>query len=111
MKAHYFLTGALVALIGLLAGCAGHEYYTGNVCGSDYRCMKDQMFQYRQQAAALNMMAARYTREAKIKSEQLGQDSEQARKTQEMAQKFSQQADDADHLAHEYQRQLPHNAY
>jgi hypothetical protein len=107
MKAHYFLTGALVALIGLLTGCAGHEYYTGNVCRSDYRCMKDQMFQYRQQAAALNMMADRYTREA----QELGQDSEQAKKNQAMAQKFSQQAEEADHLAWEYERQLPHNSY
>ena len=111
MKAHYFLIGALVGLIGLLTGCAGHEYYTGNVCGSDYRCMKDQMFQYRQQATQLNIIADRYALDADMKAQELGQNSDEARKSQEMATKLSQQAQEADQLAHQYQRQLPHNAY
>lgn len=111
MKDRYFLAGGLLLLLGLLAGCAGEKAYSGNVCGSDYRCMQEQVFQYRQQADALNLMADRYAREANMKAQELGKDSEEARKSQEMAKKYALQADEADKLAREYRRQIPHNAY
>lgn len=107
-----FLTGVLLSAIGLVTACAMEK--PGNArtsCGSDYHCMKDLMFQYRRQAAELNVMADRYAGEADTKSQELGPNSEAAKKSQEMARKFSLQAQEADRLAHDYAQGLPHNVY
>ena len=112
MKDRQFLGGGLLLMAALLAGCAtGASNSAQTVCGTDYHCMRDLMFQYRQQATELSAMAERYAREADVKANQLGQDSEQVRKSQEIAKKFWSQAQEADQLAREYQRQLPHNVY
>jgi hypothetical protein len=81
------------------------------VCGPDYHCLKDLMFQYRRQAAELNVMADRYAGEADTEARELGPNSESAKKSREMARKFSLQAREADRLAHDYAQELPHNVY
>ena len=104
--------GSGLLLVALLVGCAtGASDTAGTVCGSDYHCMRDLMFQYREQATDLSRLAERYVREADAKAKELGQNSEEVRKTQELAKKFWTQAQEADQLAHEYQSQLPHNVY
>lgn len=106
------LTGVLLSAVGLVPACAmeGPDNVR-TACGSDYQCLKDLMFQYRRQAAELNAMADRYAREADIKAQELGPNSESAKRSQEMARKFSLQAQEADRLAHDYARELPHNLY
>lgn len=112
MNDRLFIGGGLLLVGTLLAGCAGKTPDTvGTVCGSDYRCMYDRMFEYRRQAADLNVMAERYAREAAINAREFGQNSDQVKKSQELAGQFSAQAQEADQLAHEYSRRLPHNAY
>lgn len=111
MKSRHFLGGGLLVMGTLLTGCAaGTSDTVGTTCGSDYHCVRDLMFHYRQQATDLNMIAERYAREADFKAKELGQDSAEVKKSQEMAKKFWAQAQEADQLAHEYQYQLPHNA-
>lgn len=111
MNDRHFLGGGLLLVVGLVAGCAAEGYNTaGATCGADYHCVRDQMFQYRQQAAEFNRMAERYAHEADIKAQQQGQDSEQVRTSQELAKKYWLQAQEADQLARDYQNQLPHNA-
>ena len=112
MNTRHVIGGGLLLAAGLLAGCAtGASDTAATACGADYHCARDLMFQYRQQARELSMIAERYAREADIKARELGQDSEQVRSSQEMARKFWLQAQEADELAHEYQNQLPHNVY
>jgi len=120
MKDQPFLECGLLLLVALLAGQAGcatgapatsvSDSYQ-KVCGTDYHCVQDKMFEYRDQAAQLTLMAERYAREAEVKAKELGQNADEVRKTQAMAQKLWSQAQEADQLAQEYQRQIPHNAY
>ena len=113
MKGRLFLGGGVLFAGALLTGCAttGASDAVGTPCGSDYHCTRDLMFQYRQQASALSMMAERYAREADLKARELGQDSAEVKKSQEMAKKLWAEAQEADQRARDYQYQLPHNAY
>lgn len=109
MSNHYFLTAALLVLVTACAmeGRDGAR----TTCGSDYHCARNLMFQYRQQATELHALADRYVHEANIKSQDLGPDSDAAKKSLEMARRFSLRAQEADQLAHDYQQELPHNVY
>lgn len=114
MKNRRFWGGGLLLAGALLTGCATgapNSSTAGTACGSDYHCMRDLMFQYRQQATDLSMMAERYAREADLKAKELGQDSAEVKKSQEIAKKFFAQAQEADQRARDYQYQLPHNAH
>jgi hypothetical protein len=115
MKTRQVIEGGLLLTGALLIGCAGEATQTGNIvwatCGADYRCVRDQMFHYRQQARELGSMAERYEREAAIHAKEFGQDSDQAKQSWALAEKFWMQAREADHLAHEFLYQLPHMAY
>ncbi len=112
MKGRHLIGGGLLLAGALLTGCTtGASSTAGTGCGSNYHCTRDLMFQYRQQAAQLSMMAERYAREADLKASELGQDSAEVKKNQEIAKKFWAQAQEADQRAREYQYQLPHNAY
>src|SRR5262245_3692137 len=112
MKGRHLIGGGLLVAGALLTGCAtGAPSTGGTACGSNYHCTRELMFQYRQQAAELSMMAQRYAHEADLKAIELGQDSAEVKKNQEIAKKFWAQAQEADQRAREYQYQLPHNAY
>jgi hypothetical protein len=69
----------------------------------------DLAFHYRLQAEELRAMAQRLELEAAWYAKQGGQDSEQAKRSQEMAKGMWAAADEADELAREYRSQLPHN--
>lgn len=112
MKGRHVIGGGLLLAGALLTGCTtGASSSVDTACGSNYHCTRDLMFQYRQQATDLTMMAQRYAREADLKARELGQNSAEVKKDQEIAKKFWAQAQEADQRAREYQYQLPHNAY
>ena len=112
MTYHNVIQAALIVLMGQITACAMRgPAPEQTACGSDYHCIKDLMFQYRQQAAHLNALADRYTRQADLKAQELGSTSDAAKASQDLAKRFSLQAQEADQLAREYQRQLPHNDY
>lgn len=98
------LVGAMV-----VAGCATASEPVVAKCGSDYTCLRDTMFQYRQQAAELSALAQRYELEAMAKARELGQDAEPVAKSRELAKQLRAEAQQADELARDAQRQLPHN--
>jgi hypothetical protein len=101
--------GALILVAAAAAGCAAASDPVLARCGSDYTCLRDTMFQYRQQAAELSALAQRYELEAQAKAKEMGQDAEQVVKSREMAKQLRAEARQADELARDAQRQLPHN--
>ena len=106
------IQAALVALVSQVTACAIEGPASQQAtCGSDNHCIKDLMFHYRQQAADLNVLADRYARQADLKAQELGTTSDAANASRDLAKRFSRQAQEADQLAREYQRQLPHNDY
>src|SRR5947208_1410720 len=54
-------------------------------CGSNYTCLKDTAFQYRQQAEQLSALAQHYEIEAEEKARELGQDAEQVKRNHDLA--------------------------
>ena len=74
-----------VALAGsLLAGCAvGQPDTTLASCGSNYSCMTDKTFEYRQQAAKLAAIAQRYEMEAEVRAKELGRDAQQVKQSRD----------------------------
>jgi hypothetical protein len=76
---------------------------TATQCGSDYSCLSNMAFKYRQQAEHLTALAQRYELEAAAMTEQ------DATRQRQRAQAYWSEAREADELAQEYRRQLPHN--
>lgn len=111
MKHLSIILSSSVMLIGtILAACT-----TGTTtqpvttsCGTNYSCMKDMAFQYRQQAAQLSAIAQRYEMDAAARAADPGQDTE-VKHQRELAAQYRSEAKEADELAHEYFSQLPHN--
>ncbi len=102
--------GGVVLLTVLLAGCAtGMSQPSATSCGSNYACLQEMASQYRQQAQQLNALAQRYEMEADAKTRELGQDSEQVKRTRDLAKHAWAEAQEADELARQYRSQLPHN--
>jgi hypothetical protein len=66
------------------------------------------MFKYRQQAAELRAIAGRYELEARQSAGVRGEGDKQARHSLENAQALWTAAEEADQLAREYQRAVPH---
>ena len=92
-------------VIGTLAtGCASIKTdQTTAQCGSDYSCLTEMAFKYRQQADQLSALAQRYELEAAAMT------GEDAKQQHQRAQAYWSEAQQADQLAQEYRRQLPHN--
>ena len=111
MKPSQFIMMSGIVLLGaLIAGCAaGSTQPYATTCGHDYACMSDRAFQYRQQAMQLSALAERYEIEAETKAKEIGQDAEQVNRQHELAKKLWADAQEADDLALQYRRQLPHN--
>jgi hypothetical protein len=106
------LLGGMVFVGAIIAGCAsapGPTEPAAMSCGNDYACLKDATFRYRQQAVQLSALAERYEIEAEAKAKELGQDAEQVKRDRDLAKQYWSEAQQADELAREYRRQLPHN--
>jgi len=109
VKTHVFLHSGGMFLTAVLIGCTtGAVEREGMECGADYRCVRDMVAQYRQQAAELQAMADQYAADAASRSRQSGQESEQAKRSGDLAKQMWTQAQEADQHAREYQSQLPH---
>ena len=101
----YGILAVSSVLIGALTtGCGTTKTdQTTRQCGSDYSCLSDMAIKYRQQADQLSTLAQRYELEAAAMT---GPD---AKQRHERAQAYWSEAQQADELAQQYRRQLPHN--
>lgn len=86
------LVGSLILDTAIAVGCAK---YTPN----------DQVVVYRQEAEELRAAAQYYEGEARRSVQEAGQDSEEARRYRDFAQRASVEAMEADRYAEEYDRQ------
>lgn len=111
MRTQSFLLGSgLLLLATVVAGCATDSAErTIAPAAAVSKDPGDMAFRYRLQAAELHAMAQRLEFEAAWYAKQGGQDSGQAKRSQEMAKEMRAAADEADQLAREYRNQLPHN--
>lgn len=111
MKPSYFSMRNCTVLIGLLiAGCTTQaSTLPATSCGTNYECLRATEFQYRQQAAEFTALAQRYEIEAEAKSRELGQEAEQVKHHRDLASQYWSEAEQADELARQYRRQMPHN--
>lgn len=107
--------GGPLLLAGVLAGCAGlaadqpsPTTGAGEMKAVSQREAADLAFRYRQQAAELREAARRYELEAEIQSKTMGRDHEQVRRTLEAAASLRTAASQADEMALEFRRQVPH---
>jgi hypothetical protein len=93
--------------LAVLGGCAAMDRTTGpgQAISAD---AGEKAFQFRLQAAELREMAKRLELEAQWYAQQFGQDSEQAKRSREMAKTMWATAAEADRLATEHQSQVPH---
>lgn len=117
MRLHRTLYIALapLALSAVLYGCATPSAEQPTVTNASTKATApgagmlnptDLVFQYRQQAAELRDMARRLETEALVYAQR--QESDQAKRTLEMAKDMRTAADTADERAREYRRQVPH---
>jgi hypothetical protein len=97
--------------LALLAACATATPADPEVarCGNDYRCLSEMANRYRQDAAELSRMAQRYEVEAEAAAREAGRDSEQAKRSRDVAKQLRSEAEMADLKASEYRSALPHN--
>lgn len=109
-RSHILHTSGVVLAGAIVAGCAaGTAPPVATSCGSNYTCLSDTAFQYRQQAAQLSALAQRYEIEAEAKARELGKDAEQVKHNRDLAMQYWSEAQKADEMALEYRSQLPHN--
>jgi hypothetical protein len=102
--------GFLISVGAVILGCAsGPTTAATSICGSDYACLKQATSRYRQQAMQLSALAERYEIDAAAKAQELGQDAEQVKRQRELAKQYWSEAQQADELAQQFRRQLPHN--
>ena len=101
----YGLFAVASVVIGILTtGCTTMKTDQANAqCGSDYSCLSEMAFKYRQQADHLSTLAQRYELEAAAMT------GEDAKQQHQRAQAYWSEAQQADQLAQDYRRQLPHN--
>ena len=69
-----FLSGTF--MVACAVGTGETQQTTVAPCGTDYRCIKDMAFHYRQQAEQLSALAQRYEHEAALKSTLAGHDAD-----------------------------------
>ncbi len=109
-RSQAILTSGVVLVGAIVAGCAAETTQPiATSCGSNYTCLSDTAFQYRQQAAELSALAQRYEIEAQVKARELGKDAEQVKHNRDLAMQYWSEAQKADEMAREYRSQLPHN--
>lgn len=108
-RSQVILTSGVVLIGAMVMGCATGSTQLAASCGSNYTCLKDTAFQYRQQAEQLSALAQRYEFEADAKVRELGQDAEQVKRSRDLATQYRSEAQEADEMARLYRSQLPHN--
>jgi hypothetical protein len=114
MKRGGLFINSLMLTTALLAGCAanvpGPARSTSDPVpeAASQREASDLMFKYRQQAAELRALAGRYELEAQSFARVKGEGDEQTKRNLENAKALWAAADEADRLAREYQRAVPH---
>ncbi len=115
MKPTYFGAVSAIAMASLLAACAiqpaptmqsqlapaGPEVATQHEAG-------ELAFRYGQQAAHYRDLATRFDIEARWYGGRFGEQDPQARQSQAKAQQLWAAAEEAEELAREYRRQVPH---
>ncbi len=111
MRMQSFLLGSGLFLLATVAvGCAtGSDERTITPAAAVSKDPGDLAFRYRLQAAELSALAQRLEFEAQWHAKQGGPDSEQAKRSREMAKEVWAAADEADQLGRQYRSQLPHN--
>ncbi|MDE3226719.1 MAG: hypothetical protein KGN30_15060 [Nitrospirota bacterium] len=101
--------GTLMASLVMAAGCSTTSMDNSNIAAAtNYKEIGDRVAQYRQRASELRSAAARLEWEAGRFAAQAGKVSEQAQQKMELAKQTWAAADEADAVAREYRKQLPH---
>jgi hypothetical protein len=106
---------AIIVVVTVMVGCAGHltegigpapaAVQAEFVSQSDAR---DLAFKYRREAADLREMARRLEAEVQWLTDHVGSTDEQIRRSRETARQLWAAADQAEQLARDYRRQVPH---
>ena len=111
MRLNHILAATILVSGSVSAGCSGSApQHSTILCGStDYTCLTNAEFQYRQEAERYGALADRYRAEADMKAVELGQNSEEVKKQQALAQHYSSESEKADALARQFRSELPHN--
>lgn len=115
MKTRQMIHHSLMAGVLFLAGCATdlHQRSTAaNRTGESQVVTQEQArhltAQYRRQASDLRELAQRTAWEAQWYASQFGADDQEASRRRLQSQQFWAAAEEADQLAREYRRQVPH---
>ena len=107
------LAGSVAVAAMFFAGCATEVSAPAAGATEEPRVVtqgeaSDLMFKYRQQAMELRDMAKRMEVEANWYGGRFGQSDERAQESREKASQLWMAAQEAEQLAHEYGRQVPH---
>lgn len=109
LTSHGLVGSRGVAFAALLVGCAtGAVEKSREDCGADYRCEVDLVAQSREQAFQLQALAQQYAADADLQAVQNGPDSEQAKRTRDLAKQMWARAQEAHQRARELRGQVPH---
>lgn len=116
MKTRTAIQGSVLTAVMLVAGCAGEvishpSQETGVPAGRAYVTQeqaRNLVAKYRQQASDLRMLAQRSEWEARWYAGQFGADDQERIRRQAQAQQLWAAAEEADRLARDYRRQVPH---
>ncbi|HKW85581.1 MAG TPA: hypothetical protein VJM82_00765 [Nitrospiraceae bacterium] len=114
MRQQRLFTSSMVLIATLLVGCASNSLGPTRSQSDpmpwavSQREASDLMFKYRQQAAELRAIASRYELEAQQFAHMRGEGDEQVQRSLANAKALWTAAEEADGLAREYQRAVPH---
>ena len=108
MRHTRFTKSSLLIVAVLMAGCAANLPATHQVKAVSQSEARDLAFKYRQQALDLSELAKRQEVEAQWYSSYVGPTDERFRVSREKAQQLWTAADQAEQLARDYRRQVPH---
>lgn len=115
MERTYFGAVSALAMAGLIAACATQQVPTTQSQPVPARPpivtqheAGELAFRYGQQAAQYRELATRYDMEARWYGGRFGDEDSQARQRQKQAQQLWPAAEEAEQIAREYWRQVPH---
>jgi len=106
-----------IGLMALLAGCATADFDDRTTPAATTPAPMTQQQQaekarvYREQARLFREMAQRRAAEAELLAQDLGPMHDAVQNKRRMAVELQAKADEADSIAREYRRQVPHNMY
>lgn len=113
--AQFFVNSSAIVFAAVMAGCAanlpdgiGSAPATVQAKAVSQSKARDLVFKYRQQASDLRELARRQEAEAQWSTGHVGQTDEQVRASRERARQWWAAAEEAEQLAHDYRRQVPH---